>query len=101
MEVATGRRWTYAEFDAAVNEVALGLLARGMGRHLGAELRRMGAHAVRHRQDRRIVVVGRIKDVTLRGGETISGRGQMARVRHMLPARVPPLSATPQASAGA
>jgi fatty-acyl-CoA synthase len=27
VEVATGRRFTYAEFDAAVNEVALGLLA--------------------------------------------------------------------------
>src|SRR4051812_34828104 len=30
VEVATGRRWTYAQFDAAVDEVALGLLARGI-----------------------------------------------------------------------
>ncbi|MBO3744847.1 AMP-binding protein [Streptosporangiaceae bacterium NEAU-GS5] len=29
VDVAAGRRWTYAEFDAAVNEVALGLLALG------------------------------------------------------------------------
>src|SRR5690242_4157341 len=32
VEVATGRRWTYAEFDAAVNEVALGLLAMGIAK---------------------------------------------------------------------
>ncbi|PRX67445.1 fatty-acyl-CoA synthase [Nonomuraea fuscirosea] len=32
VEVATGRRWTYAEFDAAVDEVALGLLARGIAK---------------------------------------------------------------------
>ncbi|MEO3869490.1 AMP-binding protein [Nonomuraea sp. B12E4] len=32
VEVATGRRWTYAEFDAAVNEVALGLLARDIAK---------------------------------------------------------------------
>lgn len=31
VDVATGRRWTYGEFDAAVNEVALGLPARGIG----------------------------------------------------------------------
>jgi fatty-acyl-CoA synthase len=31
-DVATGRRWTYAEFDAAVNEVARGLLARGIAK---------------------------------------------------------------------
>ena len=30
VEVASGRRWTYAEFDAAVNRVAAGLLARGI-----------------------------------------------------------------------
>ncbi|MGI8992995.1 MAG: AMP-binding protein [Nocardioidaceae bacterium] len=30
VEVASGRRWTYAEFDAAVNEVARGLLGRGI-----------------------------------------------------------------------
>ena len=30
VEVASGRRWTYAEFDGAVNEVARGLLARGI-----------------------------------------------------------------------
>ncbi|MBA2774007.1 MAG: AMP-binding protein [Nocardioidaceae bacterium] len=30
VDVATGRRWTYAEFDRAVNEVARGLLARGI-----------------------------------------------------------------------
>ena len=30
VEVASGRRWTYAEFDVAVDEVALGLLARGI-----------------------------------------------------------------------
>ncbi len=32
VDVATGRRWTYAEFDAAVNEVALGLLATGIAK---------------------------------------------------------------------
>ncbi|MFC5826473.1 AMP-binding protein [Nonomuraea insulae] len=32
VDVATGRRWTYAEFDAAVDEVALGLLARGIAK---------------------------------------------------------------------
>jgi fatty-acyl-CoA synthase len=32
VEVASGRRWTYAELDAAVNEVALGLLARGIAK---------------------------------------------------------------------
>src|SRR6266511_471536 len=30
VDVAAGTRWTYHEFDAAVNEVALGLLARGI-----------------------------------------------------------------------
>ena len=30
VEVASGRRWTYTEFDAAVDKVALGLLARGI-----------------------------------------------------------------------
>src|SRR5919107_2937748 len=30
VDVAAGSRWTYAEFDAAVNEVARGLLARGI-----------------------------------------------------------------------
>jgi fatty-acyl-CoA synthase len=30
VEVASGRRWTYAEFGAAVDRVALGLLARGI-----------------------------------------------------------------------
>jgi fatty-acyl-CoA synthase len=30
VDVAAGRRWTYAEFDQAVNRVALGLLARGI-----------------------------------------------------------------------
>ncbi|GGT22072.1 AMP-binding protein [Nonomuraea spiralis] len=32
VEVASGRRWTYAEFDTAVNELALGLLARGVAK---------------------------------------------------------------------
>ncbi|MEV4363710.1 AMP-binding protein [Nonomuraea sp. NPDC049625] len=32
VDVAAGRRWTYAQLDAAVNEVALGLLARGIGK---------------------------------------------------------------------
>jgi fatty-acyl-CoA synthase len=32
VDVATGRRWTYAEFDAAVNEVALALLALDMAK---------------------------------------------------------------------
>ena len=32
VDVAAGRRWTYAEFDAAVNEVALGLLAVGIAK---------------------------------------------------------------------
>jgi len=30
VDVPSGRRWTYADFDAAVNEVARGLLARGI-----------------------------------------------------------------------
>src|SRR3954464_979568 len=30
VEVATGRRWTYTEFDAAVDRVSLGLLGRGV-----------------------------------------------------------------------
>jgi fatty-acyl-CoA synthase len=30
VDVPAGRRWTYAEFDDAVNRVALGLLARGI-----------------------------------------------------------------------
>ena len=30
VEVATSRRWTYTEFDAAVNGIALGLLERGI-----------------------------------------------------------------------
>ena len=42
MEVPTGRRWTYAQLRAAADDVALGLLAAGVGnggpgRHLGAE----------------------------------------------------------------
>src|SRR5579871_4341401 len=51
------RRWSYAELAADVN--ALARAARGghrqgrPGRHLGAELRGMGAHPVRDRQDRR------------------------------------------------
>ncbi len=32
VDVPSGRRWTYAEFGAAVAEVALGLLARGVGK---------------------------------------------------------------------
>ncbi|KRV51318.1 AMP-binding protein [Wenjunlia vitaminophila] len=32
VECATGRRWTYAEFDRAVTEVARGLLATGIAR---------------------------------------------------------------------
>ena len=32
VEVATGRRWTWAELDAAVNDVARGLLAVGIGK---------------------------------------------------------------------
>ncbi|MFI6392598.1 AMP-binding protein [Nonomuraea sp. NPDC050547] len=32
VDVASGRRWTYAEFDAAVDEVALGLMARGIAK---------------------------------------------------------------------
>jgi len=32
VEVATGRRWTYAELNAAVDEIALGLLARGIAK---------------------------------------------------------------------
>jgi fatty-acyl-CoA synthase len=30
VDVAAGSRWTYAELDAAVNRVALGLMARGI-----------------------------------------------------------------------
>jgi fatty-acyl-CoA synthase len=32
VDLAAGRRWTYAELDAAVNEVALGLLAMGIAK---------------------------------------------------------------------
>ncbi len=32
VDVPSGRRWTYREFDAAVNEVARGLLARGINK---------------------------------------------------------------------
>src|SRR3954469_12673236 len=32
VDVAGGTRWTYAEFDAAVNRIALGLLARGIAK---------------------------------------------------------------------
>jgi acyl-CoA synthetase (AMP-forming)/AMP-acid ligase II len=32
VDVAAERHWTYSEFDAAVNEVALGLLARGISK---------------------------------------------------------------------
>jgi fatty-acyl-CoA synthase len=32
VDVAAGTRWTYTEFDAAVNRVALGLLARGIAK---------------------------------------------------------------------
>ena len=32
VEVASGRRWTYREFDAAVNEVARGLLGAGVSK---------------------------------------------------------------------
>ena len=32
VDVSSGRRWTYTEFDAAVTEVAHGLLARGVGK---------------------------------------------------------------------
>ncbi|WP_067504568.1 AMP-binding protein [Actinoplanes sp. TFC3] len=32
VDVAAGKRWTYTQFDAAVNEVARGLLARGIAK---------------------------------------------------------------------
>ncbi|TVL92894.1 AMP-binding protein [Streptomyces sp. SAJ15] len=32
VDLASGRRWTYAEFGRAVTEVALGLLAKGVGK---------------------------------------------------------------------
>src|SRR5688572_24897372 len=32
VEAASGRRWTYAELDAAVDEVALGLLSTGIAK---------------------------------------------------------------------
>jgi len=32
VDVTSGQRWSYAEFDAAVNEVALGLLAMGIAK---------------------------------------------------------------------
>ncbi len=58
VEVASGRRWTWAELDRDVDALARGLIAAGIeqgrpGRHLGAELRRVDADPVRHRQDRR------------------------------------------------
>ena len=54
----TGRRWTYAELDADTDALARGLIAAGIagrrpGRHLGAELRRVGAGPVRDREGRR------------------------------------------------
>ena len=58
VEVATGRRWTYAEFVAQVDALALGLLGAGVrtgrpGGDLGAERRGVGVRPVRDRQDRR------------------------------------------------
>ena len=58
VDVAAGRRYTYAELDAAVEELARGLLAlrhrQGRPRrHLGAELRRVVPGPVRHGPDRR------------------------------------------------
>ncbi len=58
VEVASGRRWTYAELDADVERAGPGADGRRRrqgrpGRHLGAELRGVDAGAVRHRQDRR------------------------------------------------
>jgi hypothetical protein len=41
VDVPTGRRWTYRRFDTDTDDLAR------------AELRRLGAAAVRHRQDRR------------------------------------------------
>ncbi len=48
VDVAAGRRLTYAELDAAVDELARGLLARGVaqgrpGRHLGARTASSGS----------------------------------------------------------
>ena len=53
VDVPTGRRWTYRELDGEVDRVARALLAAGHrqgrpGRHLVAELRRVGVRPVRH-----------------------------------------------------
>ena len=58
VEFATGRRWTYAELDRDVERAGprpdRGRDREGRpGRHLGAELRGVDDHAVRHGQDRR------------------------------------------------
>ena len=58
VDVATGRRWTYARARRRRRRGRRGLLGGGHregrpGRHLGAEPRRVGARPVRHRQDRR------------------------------------------------
>ncbi len=62
VEVASGRRWTWRELEDDVDRVARGLIGRRRrgrrpGRDLGAELRRVGAGPVRHRQGRRCVLV--------------------------------------------
>ncbi len=36
VDVVSGRRWTYAEFGAAVDELARGLLAKGIGTGTGS-----------------------------------------------------------------
>ena len=58
VEVASGRRWTYAELDRDVNALARGPDRRRHregrpGRGVGAQLRRVDDRAVRQRQGRR------------------------------------------------
>ena len=58
MDVPSGRRWTYGQLDSDTDARGAGAAGPGHrpgrpGRHLGPELRRVGAAAVRDGQDRR------------------------------------------------
>ena len=58
VDVPSGRRWTYREFDADTDALARGLIEAGIqarrpGRHLGSQLRRVDPAPVRDRKNRR------------------------------------------------